>query len=97
MTNLIENSIKAIQAKAIEGKKLIEVSINHNRLTVKDFGIGIGNNDFNSLLSDRSENNFKTGLKLGLVIIKKICELCEAEVTAETIDQETFFHITFKV
>lgn len=94
--NLIENAIKALKAKADESKKEIEISIVNNNLIVKDNGIGIGNNNFDSLLYQQKNKGFNSGLKLGLVIVKKICDLSDGTISAETINNETIFSISFK-
>jgi signal transduction histidine kinase len=94
--NLIENAIKALKAKADDSKKAIEISIANNNLIVKDNGIGIGKNNFNSLLYQQKNKGFNSGLKLGLNIVKKICDLSDGIISAETINNETFFSISFK-
>lgn len=94
--NLIENAIKALKAKDDDSKKAIEISIANNNLIVKDNGIGIGKNNFNSLLYQQKNKGFNSGLKLGLIIVKKICDLSDGIISAETINNETFFSISFK-
>ena len=100
LTNLLDNSLKAIQPKL--GKINVSVSQLENRVTVSvhDNGCGIPKEELDKVFTkfyqvDMSNTREKGGIGLGLSICKKIIDAHDGKIWIESeLDKETTINFT---
>ena len=92
VNNLISNAIKYSNKDS-----LVEVNLNNNILSVKDFGIGISLEEQKEIFKRyKRGNNNEGGFGIGLDIVKGICEEYNLVLTLESqMNKETIFSIDF--
>ena len=92
VNNLISNAIKY----SYKDSK-IEVKLENNILTVKDFGIGISEEEQKEIFKRyRRGNNNEGGFGIGLDIVNRICEEYELNLSLHSKqNEETIFFIDF--
>ena len=92
VNNLISNAIKYSNKDS-----LVEVNLNNNILSVKDFGIGISLEVQKEIFKRyKRGNNNEGGFGIGLDIVKGICEEYNLVLTLESqMNKETIFSIDF--
>lgn len=92
VNNLISNAIKYSYKDSV-----VEVILNNNILSVKDFGIGISLEDQKEIFKRyKRGNNNEGGFGIGLDIVKGICEEYNLILTLKSqMNKETVFSIDF--
>jgi two-component system OmpR family sensor kinase len=92
VNNLISNAIKYSYKDSV-----VEVILNNNILSVKDFGIGISLEEQKEIFKRyKRGNNNEGGFGIGLDIVKRICEEYNLILTLESqMNKETVFSIDF--
>ena len=92
VNNLISNAIKYSNKDS-----LVEVNLNNNILSVKDFGIVISLEEQKEIFKRyKRGNNNEGGFGIGLDIVKGICEEYNLVLTLESqMNKETIFSIDF--
>jgi two-component system OmpR family sensor kinase len=92
VNNLISNAIKYSYKDSV-----VEVILNNNILSVKDFGIGISAEEQKEIFKRyKRGNNNEGGFGIGLDIVKRICEEYNLILTLESqMNKETVFSIDF--
>lgn len=100
LTNLLENSLKAIQPKLGAIKVYVSQSENAVTLSVHDNGCGIPKEELDKVFSkfyqvDMSNTREKGGVGLGLSICKKIIDAHDGKIWIESeLGHETTIHVT---
>lgn len=93
VNNLISNSVKYSHNNSI-----VEVSIKHNTLSVKDFGVGISKKEQKEIFKryKRGSNNIEGGFGIGLDIVKRISNEYGLKLQLDSkINEGTTFYIDF--
>lgn len=92
VNNLLSNAIKYSKKDSI-----IEVVLEKNILKVKDFGIGISQEEQKEIFKRyKRGNNIEGGFGIGLDIVKRVCDEYDLILDLKSqIDKETTFSIDF--
>ncbi|MCW5518223.1 GHKL domain-containing protein [Aureitalea sp. L0-47] len=98
VTNLIKNSIQAIEQAGQEDPR-IEVNVfsegENAVITVKDNGVGVSEENLNKVFEPKFTTK-TSGMGLGLAMVKKIVETYNGSITLESNENEhTIFKVTF--
>lgn len=98
VTNLIKNSIQAIEQAEVEEPR-IEVRVfsegNNAVITVKDNGIGVAEENLSKVFEPKFTTK-TSGMGLGLAMVKKIVQTYKGKITLESTENEqTTFKVSF--